>query len=210
MIELLSAAFLLMSVPAIIWLRRIRRHDHVLFLFCQIRRDAMALVRERQFDFEREDYIALRNLIELLNTTIDNYNEYKTVVFNVRRLANLLIKYRKTARRFDDKLRETHDPTINALSHRFVLAMMEAFLAYTPLIRLTLMCYHSERAVAMLVRFTVGIGNFALNALYAVRIRYANTLARRIKKCTEFVLKQQDQLNSSRQFDNCDNGCPAP
>lgn len=195
--NVLFLGFAVMTVPMILWIKRIERHDRVLFRFCHIRREAIALITESHVRFKRDDYIALRHLIEMLNMTINRYNECEIVIFNVRRLMRSL-----KASRYDfkgaEEIGETSDQSIKRLQNHYGQALIEAFLSYTPLIRLTLFRYQSGTWAKRVIASVVGIGaevtKLIVALLEALRIEYGRNLSRAIGICRELVLKEQKRF----------------
>lgn len=115
-------------------LLNVRKHDKVLYNFCQIRRDAIAIIDQRGLNFDRVCYHSLRNLIHSLNLVIHEYEGCKVHIFNVRRLLALLKSYKHITHQVD-KIVPSRDAEILEIHARFRGAMIRAFLAYTPLIR---------------------------------------------------------------------------
>ena len=66
-------------------LRRLKRHDKVLYKFCKNRRELMSIIRERNFSLEKDYYFALRELTDETNGAIHFFNEYKPFHFNLRK-----------------------------------------------------------------------------------------------------------------------------
>ena len=116
--------------------KEMQKHDRVLFPFCQLRRDVMRFlyinIIENTDSLSPAEYKFIRRLLNILDGTIHNYNQHKTLMFNVRKIAKHLKIYRKVSRvalEVPDhpEIREFHE-----CIHRLLVA---AFLAYTPLIR---------------------------------------------------------------------------
>lgn len=82
---------LLMIVAMILRLRALKKHDKVLYAFCQLRRDTMSLIREHNYDLCRQDYIALRDIEDGLSDTIHDYNMHKVYLFNFRKFSGLAL-----------------------------------------------------------------------------------------------------------------------
>jgi hypothetical protein len=116
-------------------LRRMRKHDIVLFRFCQIRRDVMRIIRDKNLEISQEDYFALRDLINGLEITIHHYNECKTTLFNMRSYLKWFKEYKKNAKKLKLCIDDNSNPEIINLSDRFRFALLMAFFAYTPFIK---------------------------------------------------------------------------
>ena len=125
---------LALSLFMIFKLRRMQKHDVVLYQFCQIRRDAIKLIDERGTQFSRAGYHSTRHLLDNLSVMIRNYDGCKANVFNIRRLIQALKDYRHSSRQVE-KIQIPNDLQIMELHSRFRHAMLEAFLAYTPWIK---------------------------------------------------------------------------
>ena len=116
--------------------KEMQKHDKALFPFCQLRRDVMHFlymnVIENTNLLSPAEYKSVRQLLNVLDGTIHNCNQHKTLMFNVRKIAKHLKMYRKVSMvtlEIPDhpEIREFHERT-----HRLLVA---AFLVYTPLIR---------------------------------------------------------------------------
>ena len=147
MIYILFMCFLIFSFFDWRYLKKVSRHDGVLFPFCQLRRDIMSFLYENIFQnpgaLSREEYAAVRRLSDTLNGTIRNYNQHKTLMFNMREMAEHLEAYRQAA---DTTLNIPNHPVIQEFHERFGRLLVKAFIAYTPLIRLELVLYLVARA----------------------------------------------------------------
>ena len=138
----LATVVVLLAVLAIDTLRFRRRqkemqkHDRVLFPFCQLRRDVMRFmymnVIENTGSLSPAEYKSVRQLLNVLDGTIHNYNQHKTLMFNVRKIAKHLKMYRKVSR---VALKVPDHPEIREFHKRIHRFLIAAFLAYTPLIR---------------------------------------------------------------------------
>jgi hypothetical protein len=137
---------LAMQLRSFFYLRRMRRHDRVLFRFCQIRRDAMALLRTRfeSGGLTRSQYRAVRLLLICLNDIIRHYHGQGAMWFNLRVMRREFTKYGITAarlRRIADSpeiagaMRAADgDADIRNLYNDFFSAHVRAVIAYTPFI----------------------------------------------------------------------------
>ena len=116
--------------------KEMQKHDRVLFPFCQLRRDVMRFLHlsviEDTDSLSSAEYKSVRQLLNILDGTIHNYNQHKTLMFNIKKIAKHLKMYRKVSKAALEipdhpEIREFHK-----CIHRLLVA---AFLAYTPLIR---------------------------------------------------------------------------
>lgn len=124
------------------WMRRqqktVQKHDQMLFPFCQLRRDIMAFLDENAWaksgSLSREEYAFVRQLSNVLDASIHNYNRHKTVLFDLRKMADYLKQHRHALKQAD-ALELPANPEIRKFHTHFVQCLIKAFLAYTPLIR---------------------------------------------------------------------------
>ena len=151
MINLLFVCFCVFAFFSWLNIHRVEKHDGALFPFCQLRRDIMRFLYENVFEnpgsLSREEYQSVKRLLKMLNGAISNYNEHKTVMFNFRKAAKYLSRYRHTVKQTKPVNLTTNDE-IRAFHMRFIRCFAKAFLAYTPLIRYELML----RLVAFIYR----------------------------------------------------------
>ena len=116
--------------------KEIQKHDRVLFPFCQLRRDIMSfLYRNLMKDadsFSPSEYGFIRQLLNVLDATIHNYNQHKTSMFNLRKIVKHLETYRKAS---EIALKVPDHPEVQEFHQRIHRLLVVAFLAYTPLIR---------------------------------------------------------------------------
>ena len=138
----LATIFVLLAILAADALRfrlrqkEMQKHDRVLFPFCQLRRDVMSfLYRNVMIDADSlspSEYEFIRQLLHVLDATIHNYNQHKTLMFNLRKIAKHLETYRKAS---ETALKVPDHPEIQEFHGRIHRLLVIAFLAYTPLIR---------------------------------------------------------------------------
>ena len=116
--------------------KEMQKHDRVLFTFCQLRRDVMRFlyinVIENTGSLSPAKYKFVRQLLNGLDATIHDYNQHKTLMFNVRKIAKHLKMYRKVSKVV---LEVPDHPEIREFHERIRWLLVAAFLAYTPLIR---------------------------------------------------------------------------
>ena len=116
--------------------KEMQKHDRVLFPFCQLRRKIMCFlyinVIEDTNSLSPAEYRFVRRLLNVLDAAIHDYNQHKTLMFNMRKIAKHLKMYRKMSK----AALETPDhPEIREFHERIHRLQIAAFLAYTPLIR---------------------------------------------------------------------------
>lgn len=125
---------LLLLFYMIIYLRKLKKHDIVLYKFCQLRREAISILAEKNFNLSRDEYFSVRNLITILNSTIHNYNEYKTAIFDMRKLLKHFRDLKTSAKEIE-KLELPQNQQIEKLYNKFLFSMFYAFFAYTPFLK---------------------------------------------------------------------------
>lgn len=138
MIYLLFICCLAIYMHATYRLNKVKTHDQVLFPFCQLRREIMGFLYENVFEkpgaLSREEYTSMRRLSEALDDAIHNYNDHKTMMFNIRKLEKYLEQYQHIVEQAQP-VNLTDNPEIRKFHARFIQCFAKAFLAYTPLIR---------------------------------------------------------------------------
>ena len=138
MSTILMLCFIVFAAFSWIKAKKVAKHDGVLFPFCQLRRDIMRFLCENVFEkpgtLSREEYQSVMRLLDVLNVAINNYNEHKTVMFNIRKVAKYLKQYRDTVKRATP-VNLTDNDEIRAFHMRFIYCFSVAFRAYTPLVR---------------------------------------------------------------------------
>lgn len=124
-----------MSLFMIRQLRIIKKHDRVLFNFCQVRRDAIGILREKNLNIPKKEYTALRHILEILNMTIHNYDEMKASFFNVRSRFFKSIKEFAKNREQIEQIDIPDNQDIVDIYNKFGCALLFAFFSYTPFIK---------------------------------------------------------------------------
>lgn len=115
-------------------IKKVDKHDQVLFPFCQLRRDIMRHLLDNLDTLTPEEYRPLRKLLDMLDATIHNYNRHKTRMFNLRTILRQTTHYRRTKKRAE-RVDIPEDSLAVEFYFRFFHLLAKAFLAYTPLIR---------------------------------------------------------------------------
>ncbi len=134
MFYLVMILILIYSLIIIFRFNNIKKHDSVLFDFCQVRRDLMNMLRENNFKIEKEDYFCLRDLLEFLNITIHEYNNLKTSFFNIRKFFVYLKQYEKSQQNIKE-LKIPDNENILKLYNATGYTLLKAFFTYTPFIK---------------------------------------------------------------------------
>ena len=116
--------------------KEMQKHDRMLFTFCQLRRDVMHFLYMNAIEYAGSlspaEYKFICQLLNELDATIHNYNQHKTLMFNVRKIARHLQMYQKVSKA---ALEVPDHPEIREFHERIHRLQVVAFLAYTPLIR---------------------------------------------------------------------------
>jgi hypothetical protein len=157
LVYILIVPSLVFALYMIVVFRKKKKHDDILYRFCQVRRDAIAMIDRRNVELSRKQYASIRNILESVNAMIHNYEQCKTTVFNFRKFVRFLKFYRDAARQAES-IHIPNDPEIIAFHHQYKTAIIEAFLAYTPLIK-------SEICVKLLVALFVFLAKAGLKSL---------------------------------------------
>ena len=77
MLYIAIAPVLIYSLFIIHKFNKLKKHDTVLYRFCQIRRNIMKLLRDNYLDLTVDSYKTLRNLLRNINLAIHDYNNLK-------------------------------------------------------------------------------------------------------------------------------------
>ncbi len=136
MIYLLFACFCVFFICSWFRIWQVDKHDGVLFPFCQLRRDIISFLYENVLEkpgaLSKEEYLFMRWLLGVINVTIHNYNQHKTVMFDMREMLKHLKMYERASQ---TTLQVPDHPEIRKINERARRLLVKAFLAYTPLIR---------------------------------------------------------------------------
>lgn len=128
----LMVPVLIGSIITIYILWNLKRHDEVLFRFCQVRRNAMAMLREAGLGLTKEEYDFLREFVDTLSQIIHDYDDQKTKMFDLERSST----HFENAEILVEKIKQvglSGNQKINELGHQFELAVALAFFRYTPI-----------------------------------------------------------------------------
>ena len=162
-----SFDFYLITAPALIgslvmiWrLHSLKKHDRVLYKFCENRRHLMSFMREQNYDLKRQDYIALRTLQNWSDYAIHYYNERKHSMFNARRVMEEI----KVLKQVDNRIKRKIivDPKVGEIYKEFGGALFSAFVAFTPFITSEAIIRILPLLAKLLAR--IGISYFKHNA----------------------------------------------
>ncbi len=120
------------AVLMIVYLHRLRKHDEVLFQFCQNRREIMTSVRKENVEFSPEAYKDVRHILSVTNDTIHYFNECKPHHFNLRRFVEYMISQNVMN---EEPEEEFASPEIEKFYEGHISALLNAFFAFTPFIK---------------------------------------------------------------------------
>jgi hypothetical protein len=154
-------------------LRAMAKHDRVLHRLCELRREMMAFLRKNPYSLTREEYHELRELIELTNTTIHNYNAFKKEFVGI----GPRIEYGRKCERMDKQIhnRQVKSEFVSELYQKFTFTMFIAVLTFIPWPKLA-----------------IKITPVVLYVVTRIGITYLNT---RLKRMAEFFswLRQRSE-----------------
>jgi hypothetical protein len=183
----------LMLVPTMIgllWmirvLRKMEKHDRVLFPICQDRRDLMSFIRQ-SYDADtltREDYLYARWMLDALNNTVALYNDHKARLFNFRAYLRFLKKYLESSQELKSMPR-TENHQLREIEKKISADLSRGFISYTPFLR-------SEVLVRVLI--------FLLSALAHLGLKKLATQIEETKQMAALAREQAAALNRGRQL----------
>ena len=187
--------FYLLFVPVFVlmffelrYLLGLRKHDRVLFPFCNIRRELMTLLRDHHQDLSVEDYLYARNMLNALSHTVSIYRDHKSRFFNFRAFLRFLRAYQSSADEIA-KIPRTKHPQLQAMEQQLNWAMFRGFMAYTPFLR-------SEIVVRVLLAIMTFLGNLGVKFL-SRRIDDISALVADVRKQAEEFGEQSQILTTA-------------
>ena len=141
MTGILSALFVVCVVFSLRDIWATTKHDRVVFPFFELQRNIMRFLIANAWDkkpatMSIAEFESLCGLLKAVDFTVANYNKRKTVMFNWRRIAEDLKKYRQTS---DATLPVPANDEIKKFHDQFRKLLVKAVFAYTPLIRFKLL-----------------------------------------------------------------------
>jgi hypothetical protein len=129
------------------YLYGLRKHDVVLYQFCEVRRQLMRLLRAEGEQMTREDYVYAREILDAVSQTIEIYGDHKSRMFNARWFFRFLKAYRISSKEMA-ALPRTASPKLREIENVYGRAVLSGFLAFTPFFR-------SELALRFMLSFWV-------------------------------------------------------
>ncbi len=134
LLELSIAPVLVLAIFYVYIIKRLQKHDNVLYDFCQLRRDVMTVMRRDNLQIDKENYMHLNDLLVVLNHNIHYYNEHKKTTFNIENYIKYLREIKKTSNKIEQKVKIVNGE-IRQLYKNYGYVMFYAFFQYTPFIR---------------------------------------------------------------------------
>jgi len=136
MFYILMTTALVTTIWMLFRVRKLKRHDEVLYKFCGLRRQAMRYLRDEDNlnSLSRQEYITLRKLVETINVTIEGYKTHKTVMFNLRYFMRFLREYKRYNKK-TETIAKTDNIEIEELRDGIQKALLFGFMTYTPFIK---------------------------------------------------------------------------
>jgi len=111
----------------------IKKHDFILYQFCQLRREIIKYLFDNRLKISNKDYEITRKLLEILNDTIHHYNIFK-LVSNLNNL-KILMKNTKENTEQVEMLPETNNQNIHIFQKQFSFIILKAFFTFTPFLK---------------------------------------------------------------------------
>ena len=116
--------------------KEMRKHDRVLLPVSELHRDVTSFLYLNAIgnakSLSLKEYGYILDFVKILDDTTHSYNQRKTSVFNVHEIA----EHFRTYRRMSKAVSEAPDhPEIQKFDKRIRRLWLDAFLAYTPLVR---------------------------------------------------------------------------
>jgi len=90
--SILLVAILIYQLAFVNKLKEIKKHDQVLFAFCDYRREIMEYMRKKGFDLYSNEYDQIKQVYDITNDSIHYFNKHKLTTFNLRKLKKIIKK----------------------------------------------------------------------------------------------------------------------
>lgn len=115
-------------------IKRCAKHDKYLYKFCQLRRDIISYLRINHDIISKTEYLAIKQVLDLLNKTINLYSKNEAQnLFNIRKFA-FFVKETKALSDSSKKFVECNNEVIKSFRNKLGSNIIDAFFAYTPFI----------------------------------------------------------------------------
>jgi hypothetical protein len=133
--------FYILFVPSIIILLVtmfelliVRKHDSVLYQYCQLRRNILGYLRTKGTRLSEPDYVLANQMLDYVGITIHDFHKLKEEVFNVRKARKLAkASWRVHTKR--DIFAETSNKQLKNLQNQFRFLILISIFAYTPFLK---------------------------------------------------------------------------
>lgn len=142
---------LILSALMIGSLRRLEKHDRVLYRFCEVRRQLMRLLRDSAHELSREDYAVVRIMLDIVGGNIHDYHETKQQLLNGRQFLRRLRRYSTTVGAVHEL--EAADPRVRKIQTEFGRTILFGFFQYTPLLRSEIIARLLVASASLFARF---------------------------------------------------------
>jgi len=134
MLYLLVILVILTSYSMAIYLKSLKRQEIVLRKVRQVRRDSMIFLYDNWISMQKDEYIALVDLIRILETSLVKYAECKSTLFNFKKLLLCIKEYDYLSYKVKrSKISENKE--IRKLYSSAFIAYSYGFCLYAPIIK---------------------------------------------------------------------------
>jgi hypothetical protein len=125
---------LVLLIIGTLQLRGLRRHDVVLYRFCEVRRELMIYLRKEGLHLSPGDYEFAALLADTLHSTIHNYQHTKKKVFNFRKFLVFFTRFKESVNALN-RVPTTENKELLKVRNAFGNALVEGFMVFTPFFR---------------------------------------------------------------------------
>lgn len=129
MLYLLFAILIFQFIKQTRYLKSVLKHDRILYMFCQLRRDTIAHLTSAELS--EKDTQALLSVLDRTSGSIHHYNQLKITYFNL----NFLRKEIRTLKRnidVEENIVFSDNGDIKKLEETLYKTYIHAFMAYSP------------------------------------------------------------------------------
>lgn len=134
MINIVLVLAVAITIVQIISLHKMRVHDRVLFRFCRVRRELMALLRDDGYNLKRKDYEIARDMLDCVSMVIHDYKDCKQSLLNLRAFRRTIRQFRKEETDIK-KVTRTDNAELNKIRKHMQFALWYGFMSYTPFLK---------------------------------------------------------------------------
>lgn len=115
----------------------ITKHDRVLYMFCQLRREMIYFLRNENPILNEQDKISILKLLELTNHCIHHFKDHKKRTFKFK-IFKIVFFTKSTIENMKENDFFTENIRIQAMQKKFILVMLYAAYSYTSFLSLRL------------------------------------------------------------------------